>query len=356
MSKKQQQIELLMKQINKKQGDGTLVKASEVGVIGRFPTGSLALDVILGGGWPANQWHEIVGEYSSGKTTLAYHTVAACQKADPEHMTLWIAAEEFVGQFADDAGIDRSRVVLYENNIMEDVYELMLTAAESRNFDLVVLDSLPALVPATEDEKLVEESTVGRGALITNKFFRKAGAATKRSMVDSADPPFLGLIINQWRMKIGVMYGDPRTTPGGLGKDFAFFTRVDVRRAGWLESGTGDAKVKVGQEIRFRTIKNKSAPPERVAAVDFYFAPADGHAAGTFDTAKEIFALGIYYGIIKRGGAYYSYGDIRIMGKDAMLAELRSDLTLSDMLAKEVLSVSGAMRGPVTLEEESDED
>ena len=354
MSTKTQAIDLLIKQINKKHGEGTLVKANDIpAVTARFPTGSLALDVILGGGWPANQWHEIVGSYSDGKTSLAYQTVAACQRLYPEHMTLWVAAEAFNPEFADAAGVDRSRVFLYESNIMEDAYEMMANAAESRNFDLVVLDSLPALTPATEDEKTMEESTVGRGALLTNKFFRKVGAATKRSLVDPDDPPFLGLIINQWRMKIGVMYGDPRTTPGGMGKDFAFYTRVEVKRAGWIEHGTGDSKIKVGQEIRFRTIKNKSAPPDRTASTDFYFSSIEGHPAGSFDTAKEVFALGIYYGIIQRAGAYYSYGDVRVQGRDAMLAELRSDLTLSEQLAKEVLAISSKLGGPIAEEETS---
>jgi RecA/RadA recombinase len=136
--------------------------------------------------------------------------------------------------------------------------------------DCVVIDSLPALVPSSENEKEMEESTVGRTALLTNKFFRKVGKASKRSLTES-ERPFIGIMINQWRSKIGVMYGDPRTTPGGLGKDYAFFTRIEIKRDDWVEVGTGQEKHRVGQTIKIRTLKNKSAPPGSTALVDFYF-------------------------------------------------------------------------------------
>lgn len=327
--------------INKKMGDDTIVLGSEITEKGkRFTTGSVAIDVALGGGWPANQWHEIIGEASNGKTAIALKTIAANQERDPEFTTVWVAAEEWVSEYAEMCGVDLSRVYVVSTNVMEEAYEAVIQITESKAVDCVVIDSLPALVPASEDEKEMEESTVGRSALMTNKFFRKVGKASKRSLTHP-ERPFIGLMINQWRSKIGVMYGDPRTTPGGLGKDYAFFTRIEVRRDDWIEAGTGQEKRRVGQSIKVRTLKNKSAPPSQVAVVDFYFGEGGDLPPGSFDFAKEILAIGMLNKVIKRAGAYYRYeflGEPRQwQGSDAMLASIREEIDLRETLERDVL-------------------
>lgn len=323
--------------INKKYGDGTVVLGSEIiEQPPRFTSGSLALDVSLGGGWPANQWHELIGEASNGKTAIALKTVAANQKANPEFTTVWVAAEQWVDSYATMCGVDTSRVYVVSTNIMEEAYEAVIQLTESRAVDCIVLDSLPALVPTAEDDKEMEESTVGRGALLTNKFFRKVGKASKRSLVEE-ERPFIGIIINQWRSKIGVMYGDPRTTPGGLGKDYAFFTRCEVRRDEWIEVGTGQEKRRVGQSIKVRVLKNKSAAPSQVSTFDFYFADGGHIPAGEIDFAKEIMAMGILNKVIKRTGAYYNYGDRKWMGQDGMLSAIREEIDLKELLERDVL-------------------
>ena len=322
--------------INKKMGDDTIVVGSEVIETGRMTTGSVAIDVALGGGWPTNQWHELIGEASNGKTALALKTIAANQKKDPDFTTVWVAAEQWVPGYATICGVDTSRVFVISSNIMEEAYEAVIKITESKQVDCIVIDSLPALVPTTEDEKEMEESTVGRAALLTNKFFRKVGKASKRSLV-SDERPFIGLIINQWRSKIGVMYGDPRTTPGGLGKDYAFFTRLEVRRDEWIEAGTGENKRRVGQAIKVRVLKNKSAPPSQVAVVDFYFANGGDIDAGGFDTAKEIIAVGYANKVITRAGAYYRYAERQWLGQDAMLSSIREEVELKEALERDVL-------------------
>jgi recombination protein RecA len=323
--------------INKKMGDDTIVLGSDITETGkRTTTGSVALDVALGGGWPSNQWHELVGEASNGKTALALKTIAANQKRDPEFTTVWVAAEEWVSGYAEMCGVDTSRVYVVATNIMEEAYEAVIQIVESKAIDCIVIDSLPALVPSAEDDKEMEESTVGRGALLTNKFFRKVGKASKRSLI-RPERPFIGLIINQWRSKIGVMYGDPRTTPGGLGKDYAFFTRMEVRRDEWIETGTGQEKRKVGQSIKIRIIKNKSAAPGQVAIVDFYFADGGDIPAGQFDFAKEILSIGMLNKVITRAGAYYRYADRQWQGSDAMLASIREEIDLQETLERDVL-------------------
>lgn len=326
--------------LNKKFGEGTIVLGQEIrdDLLGRFTTGSLALDVVLGGGWPSNQWHEIVGEASNGKTALALKTVAANQQADPNFTTVWVAAEQWVPSYAEMCGVDLSRIYVVSTNIMEEAYEAVISFVESKAIDCVVIDSLPALVPTAEDEKDMDEATVGRGALLTGKFFRKVGKSSKRSLVES-ERPFIGLVINQYRMKIGVMYGDPRTTPGGEAKNYAFFTRVEVKRDDWIDVGTGQDKRRVGQTIKIRTLKNKSAPPSQVAYVDFYFDNGETCYAGDYDFAKEIVALGILNKIITRAGAYYRYNGQQWQGADALVSSIREDVDLKESLEKDVRSV-----------------
>jgi recombination protein RecA len=340
--------------INKKMGADTVVLGSDIiAVADRFTTGSVAVDVSLGGGWPANQWHEVIGEASNGKTALALKTIAANQKRDPNFTTVWVAAEEWVPGYAEMCGVDTSRVYVVSTNIMEMAYEAVIEFTESKAVDCIVIDSLPALVPSSEDEKQMEESTVGRTALLTNKFFRKVGKASKRSLTE-AERPFIGIVINQWRSKIGVMYGDPRTTPGGLGKDYAFFTRMEVRRDEWIEAGTGQEKRRIGQSIKVRIIKNKSAPPSQTATVDFYFANGGGIPAGEFDFAKEIVAMGIINKVIVRAGAYYRYAGRQWQGQDGMLASIREELDLKEALERDVLDSIKAGSKHVAVE--SDED
>ena len=322
--------------VNKKHGDNTVVLASKVQLPKRITTGSLTLDVVLGGGWPMNHWVEVVGEASHGKTALALKTIAANQKLNPEFTTVWIAAEAFDSKYAEMCGVDNERVLLVETNSMEDAFEAVIKFMESKSVDMVVVDSLPALVPSAEDEKTMEEFTVGRGALITNKFFRKVASATRRDLIEE-ERPVLGLMINQYRMKIGVMHGDPRTTPGGLGKDYAYSIRCEVKRDEWLEVGTGQEKRRIGQTIRVRTIKNKTFPPQQTAYLDFYFAGGGAISEGEYDRGKEIVALGILNGIIERRGGWMYYADRKWQGAQALIDSLREEIDLSEEISIAVM-------------------
>jgi recombination protein RecA len=336
----------VMAQINKRFGESTVVIGGDIrgDLITRTTTGSTTFDYILGGGFPSNQWNELVGEPSHGKTAIALKTIAANQAVNPEFVAVWVAAEQWVPEYAEMCGVDTSRVIVIETNIMEEAYDAAIAFAESKAVDAIVIDSLPALVPGPEDEKNMDEMTVGRGALITNKFFRKAGAAMKRSLTE-AERPILGIVINQYRMKIGVMHGDPRTTPGGQGKDYAFFTRSEVRRDEWIESGTGTSKVRVGQRIKIRTLKNKTAPPSRVAYVDFYFSPHSIYEAGEYDTAKEITAMVIVKGIVDRKGGWIYYGDRKWQGQEALANSVREEVDLFEELRDKVLNTPDSFVG-----------
>lgn len=328
----------VMASINKRIGVDAVVLGANIrtNLISKITTGSTTFDFILGGGYPANQWNELVGEASHGKTALALKCIAANQKLNPDYTTVWVAAEQWVPQYAEMLGVDTSRVIVIETNIMEEAYQAVIDFAESKAVDAIVIDSLPALTPAPEAAKDMSEMTVGRGALLTNKFFRVVGAAMSRSLIED-ERPVLGLIINQYRMKIGVMHGDPRTTPGGEGKNYAFFTRSEVRRDEWIEDGTGVNKKRVGQRIKIRTIKNKVAPPQQVAYVDYYFAPAGIYQGGDFDTAKEVVALAIFKEVVSRKGGWVYYKDRKWNGQDNFANSVREELDLYEELRDLVL-------------------
>ena len=314
--------------INKKYGEDIVVQGNRVKEeLPRITTGILAYDLMLGGGWPMNQWSEIIGDESSGKTAIAYKTIAANQALDPEWIAMWVAAEEFVPEYAAAIGVDLERLWVVETNIMEHAYDLIIRTMQNRAVDCIVLDSLPALVPSDENEKTMAEFQMGLGARLTGKFFRKSSKAQKRSMVNE-DRGCTGLIINQWREKIGVMYGDPRTTPGGKAKNFHYFCRVEVKRDEWIK----EKDESVGQTIRGRTMKNKTYKPQQVAQVDFYFTDSNGFSLGEFDTIKDIVNICIATEIVTRGGAYYNYDGQKWQGKDALLQAVREDLELQAVL------------------------
>ena len=330
---KYETLEEIARAVNKKFGDEVVVQGSRIQeALPRITTGVLAFDLMLGGGWPVNQWSEIVGDESSGKTAIAYKTIAANQALDPDWTAMWVAAEEYVPEYAEAIGVDLDRLWVVETNIMEQAYDLVIRAQGNRAVDCVVLDSLPALVPGDEYERQMDEFTVGLGARLTGKFFRKSAKAQRRSLLEE-DRGCTGLIINQWRDKIGVMWGDPRTTPGGKAKNFHYFSRVEVKKDEWLKEG----KVAVGQTIKGRTIKNKTYRPQQQAVVDFYFADSGGFHMGDFDTVKDVVNIAIACEVITRAGAFYSYKDDKWQGKERVLDALRSDLGAQEALRVELM-------------------
>ena len=337
MSTTRESLASIIASVNKKYGDGVIIQGNCVKEeLPRITTGVLAYDLMLGGGWPMNQWSEIIGDESSGKTALAYKTIAANQFKDPNFIAMWVAAEEYVPEYARAIGVDLERLWVVEANIMEHVYDLVIKALANRAVDMIVIDSLPALVPDDEAEKLMEEFTVGLGARLTGKFLRKSSKAQRRSLI-AEDRGCTGIIINQWREKIGVMWGDNRTTPGGKAKNFHYFARVEVKRDEWLK----DKDETVGQTIKARTIKNKTFPPQKVATIDFYFTQSQGFKFGDFDVIKDMVNIGITYDIITRAGAFYSYGDQKWQGKDAVLAAFREGIMLQKEIKHDVYTKLG---------------
>jgi recombination protein RecA len=328
------EIDALIATINRKAKEDVLVRGSDLRHLTwqRATTGSLALDLALGGGWPLNCWNEIIGNESSGKTAMILKTIAAQQALIPTYHTLWVASEDFDPSWATTLGVDVDRITFVMTNVMELAYDAALAVMEERATDAVVIDSYPALVPSDEDEKSMMELTVGRGAYFTNKFMRKSYAAMRRSLSEY-DRPVLGLFVNQWRERIGVFQGDPRITPGGKGKNYSFLTRVEVARMEWI---TNSAKLKVGQVIKTKAVKNKTAPPQREAIVDFYFDDHKEHDAGSYDTLKQVHAVALVIGVLEQSGSWYKFRDRKWHGEDKVLADMRDDQLLTAALTNEV--------------------
>lgn len=331
--------------LNKMLGDDVIVSAEDLVIPRRYTSGSLSLDVILGGGFPANQWTEVIGLESSGKTATLLKMLAANQRLDPNFTTIWIAAEHFDSEQADALGVDASRVDIARTQSMEVATQIMVEAAASQDYDCIICDSYPALLPSEEAEKGMDEYTTATGARLLNKFIRKAGPASQRK-ADGSDRPFFGIIINQWRDQIGGFsrFGVPKTTPGGKGKNYFFYTRVEVARVEYLTEKRPGLKdpFTVGQVIRYKTIKNKAAAPQQTASVDFYFraAPYLGFQRGDYDTAKEYVNTAMLLGVIERHGAYYRFNGDQWQGEAKLLAAVREDLDLRANIQTAVLELA----------------
>lgn len=331
-------------------GPGTVVLATDVVVPDRATTGALAFDVAMSGGLPVNQWTEVVGLENSGKTTFILKALAKLQQLDPDFFCVWVASESFDPDLADKCGVDRSRIYLIEENVMELAFKAVLKFVEGRGCDMVVIDSYPAMVTQLEDEKGVDEVSMG-GAKILNLFMRKCTKASKRSLTDAEDRPFIGILVNQWREKIGVMHGDPRTTPGGKGKNFWMYARLDVKRDDWL---TNPKKEKVGQTIKIVCFKMKGARPQQIGVADFYFADHGQFKAGDYDDFKQIVNLALLFEVIdRRGSGYVGPGGEFIKSGELLRETLESDVEWRAQVERDVLQL--AKRGKAPVEIDADE-
>lgn len=329
-------LKATIEKINSKLGEGTVVLGSEIKreFAPRCTTGSLSLDVALGGGWPMNQWNEVIGMESSGKTAIVLKTIAANQARDKQWTAVWFDAERsYDPEWAAKLGVDNARTIVVSENGMETVYQATIDFLQSQNVDAVIIDSLPALVPEREDDATMEDLQVGLGALLTGKFFRKQQGATKRSLI-KAERAVVGIMINQWRDKIGG-YGDPRTTPGGRGKNFFYVVRLEVKRDEWIE----EKQTRYGQTIKAYTMKNKTAVPHKTAMMDFYFDDLAPFSAGEYDRVKEIVNVGVLSGVIRQAGGWYRRGEEqKWKGRQGLYDAFRKDETLCGEVEAEVLA------------------
>jgi recombination protein RecA len=335
-----------MQRINKK-SPGAVILGSEIvpPLRATITSGSLNLDAALGGGWATGHWIEIIGHESTGKTYLVLKTIAANQRRDKDWTVVWFATEDFNEEYARMLGVDVDRIIIENENLMEVVYQHAKEFLDTKAVDCIVIDSLPFLVPAREDDATMEDFQPGLAAFLTGKFFRKSQSAIKRNLTTADERPCTGFVINQWREKIGG-YGDPRISPGGKAKNFVFYQRIDISRDEWITNTRGEP---VGQVMKLKNIKNKFARPGLIGYVDAYVAEYRGHKAGSFDLVKDAISAGLAYEVIRRPDKlHYEFAGQSWAGRPKMEAAIKADRGIRRQLRKEVLA---AAVDPIEIEE-----
>ena len=325
-------IDLAVSQIERQFGKGAIMKLGEAGVPKDLPvvsSGSLGLDIALGiGGVPRGRVIEIYGPESSGKTTLALHIVAEAQK--PGGMGAYIDAEHALDlSYAKKLGVNTDELLISQPDHGEQALEIAETLVRSGAIDVLVIDSVAALVPKAEIEGEMGDSHMGLQARLMSQALRKLTATIARSMT-------VVIFINQIRMKIGVMFGNPETTTGGNALKFYASVRMDIRRIGALKDGDNV----IGGRVRVKVVKNKVAPPFKEAEFDLLYGTG-------ISRDGEIVDLGSELGVVEKSGAWYSYGGERIgQGREAAKSFLKEHPeTANDIMAK-VMEKIGIQRRP----------
>jgi recombination protein RecA len=314
-------LEAALLQIERQFGKGTVMRLGEEArvPVEVIPTGSIALDVALGiGGHPRGRVVEIYGPESSGKTTVALHAVANAQKNGG--IAAFIDAEHALDpDYAQKLGVDTDALLVSQPDTGEQALEIADTLIRSGAIDIVVIDSVAALVPKAEIEGEMGDSHVGLQARLMSQALRKIAGALNQTKTTA-------IFINQLREKVGVMFGSPETTSGGKALKFYASVRLDVRRIETLKDGTEA----VGNRTRVKVVKNKVAPPFKVAEFDILYGIGISREGSLID-------LGVEQGIVRKAGAWYTYeGDQLGQGKENARNFLRDNPDLANEIEKKI--------------------
>lgn len=294
-SEKKTRIEELNKAMEKQFGKGTVMGGNDKAKFHEFiPTGSIGLDKALGiGGLPRGRMVEIMGWESSGKTTIAIHTIAEAQK-NPDVWCAFVDVEHaFDVKYAEQVGVDLNRLKISQPDHAEQALEIAEQFVASCDFDVVVVDSVAALVPKAEVDREMGESSMGKQALLMSQACRKLSPVIAKSNC-------VFIFINQKREKIGVMFGSPDTTPGGNSLKFYASVRLDVSRSITNANSVMDGDVKMGNLTKVKVIKNKVAPPFRECEFNIRYGVG-------IDKYEELLDAGVATGVITKSGAFFSY-------------------------------------------------
>ncbi len=322
-------LQLAMDKIEKDHGKGTIMKMGDNKIedVPVISTGSIGLNVALGvGGYPRGRVIEIYGPESSGKTTLAIHAIAEAQKAGG--IAAIIDAEHAFDRFyAEKLGVNTDELLISQPDSGEQALEIADQLIRSSAVDIVVIDSVAALTPKAELEGDMGDSKMGLQARLMSQALRKLTANINKTNTTC-------IFINQLREKIGVMFGNPETTTGGNALKFYASVRLDIRKIGQLKDGE-DA---VGNQTRVKVVKNKVAPPFRKAEFDIMFGEG-------ISKTGEILDLGVEYGIIKKSGSWFSYGDTKLaQGRDASKQVIKDNPDLAAELEAKIVEAISAKK------------
>jgi recombination protein RecA len=303
-------LDVALSQIEKQFGKGTVMRLGDSSAkvdIEVIPTGSLSIDAALGiGGFPKGRVVEIFGPEAGGKTTLALEAIAQAQKAGGT--AIFVDAEHaFDPTYAQALGVNLNELLISQPDTGEQALEIAEILTRSGGVDIVVVDSVAALVPKAEISGEMGELQVGLIARLMSQALRKLTSVISKSKT-------CAIFINQIRHKIGVMYGSPETTPGGLALKFHSSVRIDIRRIASIKKGD----TIIGNRTKIKIVKNKLAPPFKIAEVDIIY----GEGISKYG---ELVDLGLQHKILQKAGSWYSYGDERIgQGRDAVIEFLKT--------------------------------
>jgi recombination protein RecA len=325
LTPQQQKLKALqsaLAKIEKDFGKGSIMKMGDeqIANVEVIPTGSIGLNAALGvGGYPKGRIIEIYGPESSGKTTLAIHAMAECQKAGG--ICAFIDAEHAFDRFyAANLGVDVDNLYISQPDNGEQALEIAEQLIRSSAIDLIIVDSVAALTPKKEIEGDMGDSSVGLQARLMSQALRKLTSTISKTKTTC-------IFINQLREKIGVMFGNPETTTGGNALKFYSSVRLDIRKVTTLKDGD----TPIGNQVRVKVVKNKVAPPFRKAEFEITF--GDG-----ISKVGEIVDLGTEFEIIKKSGSWFSYGDTKLgQGRDAVKALLKDNPELCEEIEEKIM-------------------
>lgn len=300
---------LAMDQITKQFGDGAIMKLGEAKKVDveLLPSGALSLDLALGGGYPKGRIIEIYGPESSGKTTLTLHAIAEIQRQGGT--AAFVDAEHALDPaYAKKVGVDTDNLLVSQPDNGEQALEIVETLVRSNAVDLVVVDSVAALVPQAEIDGDMGDSHMGLQARLMSQALRKLTGIISKSKTTV-------IFINQIRMKIGVMFGNPETTTGGNALKFYASVRMDIRRTGQIKVGEDI----IGNRTKVKIVKNKIAPPFRIAEFDIMYNEGISKTGDVLD-------LAVQHGVVGKSGAWFDYNDAKIgQGREATKAYLKEN-------------------------------
>ncbi len=314
-------LQLSIDRIEKTYGKGTIMKLGDKPIeeMDHISTGSVGLDAALGvGGFPKGRVIEIYGPESSGKTTLAIHVIAESQKKGG--IAAFIDAEHaFDSSYAKKLGVDIDNLLVSQPDNGEQALEITENLIRSGAIDIIVIDSVAALTPKSEIEGEMGDSKMGLQARLMSQALRKLTSTISKTRCCC-------IFINQLREKIGIMFGNPETTTGGNALKFYASVRIDIRKINQIKDGE---KI-IGNRVKIKVVKNKVAPPFRVAEVDIIWGEG-------FSKVGEIVDLGVEFEIIKKSGSWFSYGDTKLgQGRDAVKQLLLDNIELSEEIEEKI--------------------
>src|SRR4051794_14717510 len=339
---KEKALELAVSQIERQFGKGSIMKLGEAHsrmAVEAIPTGSIALDIALGiGGIPRGRVIEIYGPESSGKTTIVQHIIAECQRGGG--VAALIDAEHALDPvYARNTGVNIDELFISQPDTGEQALEICEALVRSGAVDVVAVDSVAALVPRAELEGDMGDTHVGLQARLMSQALRKLTGAISRSKTSV-------VFTNQLREKVGVMFGNPETTPGGRALKFYASVRLDIRRTETIKQGTEA----IGSRAKVRVVKNKVAPPFRQAEFDIMYAEGISKEGNLID-------VGIELGIVKKAGAFHSFNDLRLgQGRENSREYLRQNPQVAADIERQIREQTAAARNPApVLEPEAPE-